>query len=92
MIKGVSRTVIEINDTDNKYFEKALFYVRPEFCECSTNLLQTKAKKYINGVDFVENCTLSYLERSRLRHRRLLLILGGYLLLLATAITLIVAF
>ncbi len=30
MIKGVNKKVIEINDTENIYFEKAVLYVRPK--------------------------------------------------------------
>lgn len=31
MIKGVNRQVLEIHETGTKYFEKALFFVRPEY-------------------------------------------------------------
>lgn len=29
MVKGVNRQVIEINNTDSIYFEKAVFYLKP---------------------------------------------------------------
>lgn len=29
MIKGVNKKIIEINNTDSLYFEKAVFYLRP---------------------------------------------------------------
>lgn len=29
MVKGVNRQIIEVNNTDSIYFEKAVFYLRP---------------------------------------------------------------
>lgn len=31
MVKGVNRQVLEIHETGCEYFEKALFFVRPEY-------------------------------------------------------------
>ena len=31
MVKGVNRQVLEIHETGCEYFEKALFFVKPEF-------------------------------------------------------------
>jgi len=31
MSKGVNRQVLEIHDTGNEYFEKALLFVKPEY-------------------------------------------------------------
>lgn len=31
MVKGVNKRVIEVNNTGNKYFEKIVFYVAPEY-------------------------------------------------------------
>ncbi len=33
MIKGVQRQIIEVNDTGNPYFERALLIVRPGYTE-----------------------------------------------------------
>ena len=31
MVKGVSKTIIEVNDTGSRLFEKIVLYVTPEF-------------------------------------------------------------
>lgn len=31
MIKGVNRQVLEVTNTDNPYFEKIIFFVKPEY-------------------------------------------------------------
>ncbi|MBO5210474.1 MAG: hypothetical protein J6B80_00920 [Clostridia bacterium] len=31
MVKGVSKTIIEVNNTGSKLFEKIVFYVTPEY-------------------------------------------------------------
>lgn len=45
MIKGVNRQVLEIHDTGNKYFEKALFFVKPEYSTLSENRLRDAIQK-----------------------------------------------
>ena len=30
MVKAVNKLILEINNTKNDYFEKAVFYIRPE--------------------------------------------------------------
>ena len=35
MIKGVNRQVIEISETDCEYFERVMFFVKPEFVNVS---------------------------------------------------------
>ena len=43
MIKGVNKQVLEINETHNGYFEKAIFFVNPEYCGLSEGKLREKA-------------------------------------------------
>lgn len=50
MIKGVSRKIIEINHTDSIYFEKAVFYLRPEVRELPIEISRAEAKKYISQI------------------------------------------
>ncbi|MCM1507665.1 MAG: hypothetical protein NC177_11105 [Ruminococcus flavefaciens] len=47
MIKGVNRKIIEVNRTDSIYFEKAVFYLRPEVRELPTEISRAEAEKYI---------------------------------------------
>lgn len=48
MVKAVNKLVLEINNTENEYFEKAIFYVRPEM-SCSSKL-GNQAQLYLNGI------------------------------------------
>ncbi len=48
MVKGVNKTVIEINETGNKYFERVVFFVNPEYSFMSQNKLESKAIDYMS--------------------------------------------
>ena len=43
MIKGVNRQVLEVHDTGVECFEKALFFVKPEYSTMSETTLREKA-------------------------------------------------
>lgn len=43
MIKGINKQVLEVFETNNSYFEKALFFVKPEFSGYSENKLRELA-------------------------------------------------
>lgn len=47
MIKGVNKKVIEINNTKNIYFEKAVLYVRPEMLDTPHSHLMKEASYYL---------------------------------------------
>ena len=90
MVKGVSKTVIVVNNTGSKLFEKIVFYVTPEYGTLSAKQLKKAASSFSFNYDD------SYAERKSLRRRiqrkkRIrALILGGAAVLLAGIITLIV--
>ena len=46
MVKAVNKLVLEINNTENEYFEKAIFYIRPEM-SCK---LRSQAQLYLNKI------------------------------------------
>ena len=48
MVKAVNKLLLEINNTENEYFEKAIFYIRPEM-SCSSKL-RGQAQLYLNGI------------------------------------------
>ena len=50
MLRGVNRQIIEINSTDNCYFEKAILFVRPEFSELSETKLQNNANLFLKNI------------------------------------------
>lgn len=47
MIKGVNKQVLEINETQNGFFEKAIFFVKPEYSGMGEGRLKESAKKEI---------------------------------------------
>lgn len=48
MIKGINRQVIEVMDTGNLYYERALLVVRPEFAGAQRDVLEREAKRMIS--------------------------------------------
>ncbi len=48
MIKGVNKKIIEVNHTDSIYFEKAVFYLRPNVRELPTEVSRAEAEKYVS--------------------------------------------
>lgn len=49
MIKGINKQVLEIIETNNGYFEKALFFVKPEFSGYSESKLRELAQNELNS-------------------------------------------
>lgn len=64
MLRGVNKQIIEINSTDNAYFEKAVFYVRPEYADENAEKLQADAESFLNDALF---CTV--MTEPRKKHR-----------------------
>lgn len=50
MIKGVSRKVVEINNPESIYFEKAIFYLRPHMSDIPEKLLSKEAECYMSSL------------------------------------------
>lgn len=51
MLRGVNKQIIEINSTDNRYFEKAILFVRPEFSETSEGKLRDNASEFLKYIE-----------------------------------------
>ena len=65
MVKGVNRTVIEVNDTGSKVFEKIVFYVSPQYGNLDAKALSRAAGEISLGLE-------SYPKKKSLRKRVLL--------------------
>ncbi len=50
MIKGVNRQVVEITQTKCEYFEKVLFFVKPEYAATSEGTLRERASLIADSV------------------------------------------
>lgn len=49
-MRGVYKKIIEVNDTQNDYFEKAIFIVKEERRQSSPDVLREKAGEYLRGI------------------------------------------
>lgn len=89
MVKGVSKTIIEVNNTGSKFFEKIVFYVTPEY----GNLNAKHLKRAASDFAFKYNDSLNSRPlRKRYKRKKLIkaaLISLGILTLLAVALILI---
>ncbi|MBE6825697.1 MAG: hypothetical protein E7511_02285 [Ruminococcus sp.] len=47
VVKGVNKKVIEINQPDSVYFERAVLYLRPEIAEVPLHEVQREAAGYL---------------------------------------------
>ena len=52
MVKGVSQKVIEVVHTDNRYFEKAILFLRPSAQGEDRTQLRLKAGEYLAQISF----------------------------------------
>lgn len=43
MIKGVNRQVVEVNETQCEYFEKIMFFIKPEYATVSEGKIRERA-------------------------------------------------
>lgn len=48
MIKGVNKRVIEINNPDSIYFEKAIFYLKPNVRELPAEVTNREVSRYVS--------------------------------------------
>lgn len=69
MLKGVNRMVLEVNQPENKYFEKMIFFVKPEFSGLSDIKLREQARRAVSGA---EKPPKSKRERKTERIRKIL--------------------
>lgn len=53
MAKGVNRQVLEIHDTGTEFFEKAMFFVKPEYSTMSEKRLSERAGIFMKSVPSV---------------------------------------
>lgn len=49
MLKGVNRQVVEIPQPDSVYFEKVIFFVKPEFSDISETKIRSSADELIKN-------------------------------------------
>lgn len=87
MLKGVNKSVIEINCTDSGYFERAILFVNPEQSHVSQKRLHAEAAKYIDIIRASirgEECTPKVKRRPRKSRKKILLLCCAVTLLITT--------
>lgn len=74
MVKGVNKSVIEISDTGNKFFNKVILFVSPEYAEKSDKQLAGEAGALIKQLQSSSRESLrKAIIRERKRRRRIFL-------------------
>lgn len=48
MIKGINRQVVEVRETGSEYFERILFFVKPEYASVSEGKIRERAGMIAN--------------------------------------------
>lgn len=49
MTKGVNRQILEVQNTENEYFERVIFFVKPEYSNLEEGKLNFEATMYAKG-------------------------------------------
>lgn len=86
MLRGTNRSIIEINETENRYFEKALLFVKPEYINLSPERLNREALRMIGALSFSPmglGRQVTARKRAAEKRRRKILIISGCIFLLA---------
>ena len=52
MIRGVKKQIIEVINTDNEFFEKAILVVSDEYSEYERSKLDRRAKEYVSSLSW----------------------------------------
>lgn len=51
MLKGINRSIIEVNDTGNEYYERAILIVKPEYSSVQREILESEAREMLHAMD-----------------------------------------
>lgn len=90
MVKGVSKTVIVVNNTGSKLFEKIVFYVTPEYGTLSAKQLKKAASSFsFNYDDSAPKAALRRRVKRKKQIRALVLASAALLALITVALIII---
>ncbi len=75
MVKGVNKTIIEVNQTGSRYFEKILLFVSPEYGDTEAQKLASEADQILRQLDrsHFRRPSLRVMVARRRRYRNLIL-------------------
>lgn len=89
MVKGVNKTVIEVNNTGSLLFEKIVFYVTPEYSSLSAKQLKKAASSFSFNFE-ARSPKQSLRKRYKLRKKRIFCILATIITVAVVAGVLII--
>ena len=52
MVKGVNKRIVEVQETGNEYFEKAILFLRPGHTDLEENRLAGEAGRYLGQLGY----------------------------------------
>ena len=80
MIRGAKKQVIEVLNTENEYFEKAILVVSDRYLETDRSRLDRRAREYVSAVNPFPSSEVTerVIERQD-NVKKLLMILGYFL-------------
>ncbi len=81
MVKGVNKTIIEVNNTGSKVFDRIVFYVNPSCSNLSTKHLQRAMQRFTFQFDDI-TAKHKTIRHKRLIRRRIIIAASGGLLVL----------
>lgn len=79
MIKGINHHIIEVTDTDNRYYERALLVLRPEYASISREILEKEARNLLQKMDTFSSAKPKAVRRTRILHAVLYFSIGALL-------------
>lgn len=50
MIKGINHTMIELSDTGNEYYERAILIIRPVYASAQRAVLEQEARRMLKNM------------------------------------------
>lgn len=89
MVKGVNKTIIEVNNTGSKVFDRIVFYVSPTCSGLSAKNLNRAIKNFTFGLDDRAGKGYKTLRQKRLIRRKIFISSIAALVAVAVTITLI---
>lgn len=72
MIKGVNKQILEVTNTENPYFEKIIFFVKPEYNTADRKKLQKEAETLA--------CVTQKPPRARISKKRVIMVITNSVL------------
>ncbi len=76
MIRGINRQVVEVKETGSEYFEKIMFFVKPEYAALSEGKIRERASLIAGNIENQPPAT----KIQRNRKREAVRIIGGIVL------------